>query len=51
MKSIYNKILLGAAAIAASGMVSCVNDLDQLPKDPNVIQAPTFAENPKEYFG
>ena len=51
MKSIYNKILLGAAAIAASGMVSCVNDLDQLPKDPNVIQAPTFAENPKEYLG
>lgn len=51
MKSIYSKILSGAALIAVSGLASCVSDLDQLPKDPNVIQAPTFAENPKEYLG
>ena len=30
---------------------SCVNDLDQLPQDPSVVQTPTFASNPKEYIG
>lgn len=51
MKSIYNKIFSGAALFAAMGIVSCTGDLDQLPKDPSVIQTPTFAENPKEYLG
>lgn len=51
MKNIINKILLGTALISSGAMVSCVGDLDQLPKDPNVLQTPDFASDPKEYLG
>ncbi len=32
-------------------MVSCVNDLDQLPKDPQVLTPTDFASDPKGYVG
>lgn len=50
MKAIFNKIMIGVAMLSAVGMTSCVGDLDQLPKDPSVIQATTFKENPKMYL-
>lgn len=37
--------------LATVGMVSCTGDLDQLPKDPNVLTPDQFANNPKEYLG
>lgn len=52
MKSIISKIFLGAAALmATAGAVSCTGDLDQLPKDPNVLTPDQFASNPREYLG
>jgi len=51
MKSYINKFFIGVAAVAMLGLGSCVNDLDQLPQDPNVYTGPTFAENPREYLG
>lgn len=51
MKSIISKILLGAALFATAGLVSCTGDLDQLPKDPNVLTPDQFASNPREYLG
>ncbi len=52
MKSIFNKIILGGALLVGSGLLTgCVNDLNQLPKDPSVIQAPTFKDNPRMYVG
>lgn len=51
MKHIINKALIGAALVSTGAFVSCVSDLDQLPQDPNVLQTPAFAENPKEYLG
>lgn len=51
MKAIFNKILLGAVMAAGLGLSSCVGDLDQLPRDPSTIMAPTFAENPRYYVG
>lgn len=42
---------MGAAMLATVGMVSCTGDLDQLPKDPNVLTPDQFANNPKEYIG
>lgn len=51
MKSIISKIFLGAAMMATAGLVSCTGDLDQLPKDPNVLTPDQFAKNPKEYIG
>lgn len=49
MKS-YIKFFLGAAALSM-GLSSCVNDLDQLPQDPNTLMYNTFTENPKQYIG
>lgn len=37
--------------MGGSLLTGCVNDLDQLPKDPQVIQAPTFNDNPRKYIG
>lgn len=51
MKSYINKFFLGLALAATAGMVSCVGDLDQLPKDPNVKTADQFVEDPKMYLG
>lgn len=51
MKSIISKIFIGAALLATAGLVSCTGDLDQLPKDPNVLTPDQFAKNPKEYLG
>jgi len=51
MKSIINKFFIGAALLSSAGFVSCVGDLDQLPKDPNTIMGPTFAEDPRAYIG
>lgn len=46
-----NKFFAGAAVVALSmGFGSCVNDLDQLPTDPNVTTAANFKENPREYL-
>lgn len=50
MKSYISKIFLGAAVVATLGLSSCVNDLDQLPTDPNTTTAANFQENPKEYL-
>ena len=46
-----NKFLIGAGILSAGLMSSCVGDLDQQPKDPNVLQTPIFDSNPKEYLG
>lgn len=51
MKSIINKLFLGAALIATAGMTSCVDDLNQLPDDPSTIMEPSFKENPREAIG
>lgn len=51
MKSIISKLFIGAALLATAGLVSCTGDLDQLPKDPNVLTPDQFAKNPKEYLG
>ena len=51
MKSIINKLFLGAALAAMAGMTSCVGDLDQLPTDPSTIMEPSFKENPREAIG
>lgn len=51
MKSIISKFFMGAAMLAACGLVSCTGDLDQLPQDPNVLTPDQFAKNPKEYLG
>lgn len=46
----YNKYLaLGAMAVAMS-LTSCVNDLDQLPKDIKTIVPENFNDNPREYI-
>lgn len=51
MKSIINKLLLGAAITAMAGMTSCVGDLDQMPNDPSTIMEPSFKDNPREAIG
>jgi hypothetical protein len=51
MKSYINKFFMGAAVVATLGFTSCVDDLDQVPQDPNVYTPGTFAENPREYLG
>lgn len=42
---------MGAALACTLGLGSCVNDLDQLPKNPTSIDPAKFQENPKEYIG
>lgn len=49
MKSYISKFLMGVALAATVGMTSCTGDLDQLPKDPNVITPQDFAKDPKGY--
>lgn len=51
MKSYINKILAGVALTAMVGMTACVDDLNQLPQDPNSDTAANFKNNPKEYIG
>ncbi len=51
MKTIINKLFLGAALLGTLGLGSCVNDLDQLPDDPSTIMDPSFKENPREAIG
>lgn len=46
-----NKFLLGVALVSSGAFMSCVKDLDQMPKDPGVTQTPDFATDPKEYLG
>ena len=46
-----NKIFTGAALAAAGLLGSCTGDLDQMPKDPNVLTPENFAQDPKEYVG
>lgn len=46
-----NKFLLAVVLISSGMMVSCVNDLDQLPKDPQVLTPSDFASDPKGYVG
>lgn len=42
---------MGAALVCTMGLGSCINDLDQLPKNPTSIDPGKFEENPKEYIG
>lgn len=51
MKSIINKFLIGASAVALAGFTSCTGDLDQLPQDPNQVNVSDFAKDPKGYLG
>lgn len=51
MKSIINKILMGAALLATAGLGSCVGDLDQMPEDPSTIMEPSFKDNPRQALG
>ena len=51
MKAKFSKYIIGAAALAAMGMTSCVGDLDQLPKDQRTTTAADFKANPREYIG
>ena len=51
MKSYISKFLMGAALVATVGMTSCVGDLDQLPKDPQVLTPADFASDPEGYLG
>lgn len=51
MKSFINKFFIGASAVLAFGLSSCVGDLDQVPDDPHVIAPDQFASNPREYLG
>lgn len=50
MKSYINKLLIGGAILAATGLTSCVGDLDQLPADPRTITPDQFKNNPREYI-
>lgn len=51
MKAKFSKYIIGAAALVALGMTSCVGDLDQLPKDQRTTTAADFKANPREYIG
>ena len=51
MKSYISKYLLGAVALTAAGLTSCVGDLDQTPKNPTELTPDQFAKNPREYIG
>ncbi len=51
MKSYINKLMMGAALLAVAGLTSCVNDLDQLPQDPQSTTPNTFNEDPEGYLG
>lgn len=51
MKSYINKFFMGAALVCTLGLGSCVNDLDQLPKNPTELTPDKFVDNPKEYIG
>lgn len=51
MKSYINRFFIGASMLATMGMVSCVGDLDQMPKDSRTLTADQFAANPQEYIG
>lgn len=46
-----NKFVACSLAVAMSGMfASCVNDLDQGPKDPSVVTSGEFSKNPQQYL-
>lgn len=51
MKTLLNKYMIGAIVVMATGLTSCVGDLDQLPKNPTDLTPDQFASNPKEYVG
>ena len=51
MKSIISKFFIGAALVAMTGLSACTGDLDQLPKDPNVLTPDQFQKDPKGYLG
>lgn len=51
MKSIINKFFIGTALLAMTGLSACTGDLEQLPKDPNVLTPNQFQENPREAIG
>ncbi len=51
MKSYINRIFIGGAMLATLGLGSCVDDLNQLPKDDRSLTPDQFASNPVEYIG
>lgn len=51
MKSIISKFFIGAALLATAGFSSCTGDLEQLPKDPNVLTPDQFQKDPRGYLG
>lgn len=51
MKTILKKYMIGAMVVVATGLTSCVGDLDQFPKNPTDLTPDQFASNPKEYIG
>lgn len=51
MKSIISKFFIGGALLMATGLTSCVGDLNQLPADERTMTAGDFKKNPKEYIG
>ena len=46
----FNKILLAAGLMASLGVVSCTDDLNVDPRDPNTTTAADFKSNPEEYM-
>lgn len=50
MKTI-NKIISGVIVAASLGFVSCEDDLNLTPIDPNVTTPASIADNPSEYLG
>ena len=46
----FNKIFLVLGLVAAFGLSSCIDDLDQAPKDPNQLTNEKFKEDPEGYM-
>lgn len=46
----FNKLFLTLGLVAAFGLSSCINDLDQVPKDQNSLTAEKFKEDPEGYM-
>ena len=51
MKSRFNKIFIGLAVAATGALGACTGDLDQMPKDPQVLVPNEFVADPKGYIG
>ncbi|MBQ7211206.1 MAG: RagB/SusD family nutrient uptake outer membrane protein [Muribaculaceae bacterium] len=46
----FNKLFLTFGLVAAFGLSSCINDLDQVPKDQNSLTSEKFKEDPEGYM-